>query len=247
MPWAKIDDDAPSHPKMFRAGLEAFGLWVAGNCYCNHRLTDGFIASDDLALLFPGTHLQRLRRCADKLVEARLWEIVDGGWQVHDFHEYNASADQVKAERQAAKERKDRWRERRGNAVPRRGGTPQERRSGEDGNAKGTRSERRSGGTLERQRNDAPARASTDPILLPPSPHAVGVPETCPRGRGERGLEHPAHPECVIVTPDSVPCYPSAALRAAWLHVEDGCPRTAHLDRFPPDLRRQCPAHRESP
>src|SRR3990167_4053853 len=164
-----------------------------------------------------------------------LWEARRNGYFVHDYPRYNPT----KAEVMQARENKS--------------------RAGRIGAIRSADSRRRQKAPAE-----APAEAgvkanrhtpspspttntNTKPLASPVQANSRKPPEPCPRGRGERGLEHPAHPECVIVTPDSVPCYPSAALRAAWLHVEDGCPRTAHLDRFPPDLRRQCPAHRESP
>ena len=123
MPWAKIDDDAPTHPKMFRAGVEAFGFWVAGNCYCNKRLTDGFIAADALPLIFPSTSKRRSLIYADRLVEVGLWDRVDGGWNVHDFNEYNPTAIDVKAERKASADRIKRWRDKKRSNASRNGVT----------------------------------------------------------------------------------------------------------------------------
>jgi hypothetical protein len=176
MPWARIDDDAPSHPKMFRAGVEAFGFWVAGNCFCNKRLTDGFIPDDALALIYPGTLPRKAVALAERLVQVGLWERVEGGWRVHDFHQYNPTADEVRKERQAAKERKDRWKEkRRGNAS----GTATERRSTLDGNGDGTAFGTAMERVPERVRNDAHARAATrpDPTHTPLPPVERSVPE----------------------------------------------------------------------
>ena len=160
MPWAKIDDDAPSHPKMFRAGVEAFGFWVAGNCFCNKRLTDGFVPQDAIALIYPGTAVKKALGLAERLVAAGLWERVEAGWRVHDYHEYNATADAIRKERQAAKERKDRWKEKRTRNA--------------DGTATERRSEREGNGVRNAGRNDAHARAATDPIRsIPPNPPAA--------------------------------------------------------------------------
>lgn len=43
MPWVRIDDGMPQHPKVAAAGPLAFALQIAGLCYCNRNLTDGFI------------------------------------------------------------------------------------------------------------------------------------------------------------------------------------------------------------
>src|SRR3990167_4385261 len=154
MPWAKIDDDAPTHPKFVVAGsIAAFGFWVAGNCYCNKWLTDGVIATAALTLLSPVVRRREARLLADRLVAAGLWAAVEGGYQVHDFLEYNPSAARVREDRKATAARKNRWKERRServqNIVPVVPGTSLERRSVEDGNA---------------VRNDAHARASTRPV-----------------------------------------------------------------------------------
>ena len=108
MPWARLDDNFPYHPKTLRAiGLvkgrerlqRVLGQYVAGLLYCNKYLTDGFIPSDEVTLM-QGDAL------AETLVHVGLWEVVDGGFQIHDFHHHNDSADDVKARRDADRERK---------------------------------------------------------------------------------------------------------------------------------------------
>ena len=41
MAWVRTDDNTPNHPKIYRAGLAAFGFFQAGLCYCTRNLTDG--------------------------------------------------------------------------------------------------------------------------------------------------------------------------------------------------------------
>ena len=128
MPWAKIDDDAPTHPKFVAAGsVAAFGFWVAGNCYCNKRLTDGFITTAALTLLSPVVRRGEARRLADRLVAAGLWATVEDGYQVHDFLEYNPSAARVggrNAVLNADRTPFQTIKERRQNAVPTKMRTP---------------------------------------------------------------------------------------------------------------------------
>ncbi|MBI4636119.1 MAG: hypothetical protein HY727_07185 [Candidatus Rokubacteria bacterium] len=226
MPWAKIDDDAPHHPKFVKAGsIAAFGFWVAGNCYCNKRLTDGFIEASALRLLSPTVRPQQAPRLAQRLVSAGLWEAVEGGFRVHDFHQYNPTSEQVKAERNAAKERKDRWRERRSersrNAVPHSSGTLSERRSPIVGNAV-----RNALGTM-------PTRARLPvPDPIPPTPLRVErVPATAEQRLAEfevafadRLLTHPQPSAFRAEVLRAAETWPSHALppKATLLWFRDG-------------------------
>lgn len=101
--WVRIDDGVPQHPKFLKAGMQASWFWLAGNCYCQKYLTDGFIIEHALISLSPGAPCQEL---AEVLVAARLWEKVEGGYQVHDFHDHNPRAAHVKAKREQDRNRK---------------------------------------------------------------------------------------------------------------------------------------------
>jgi hypothetical protein len=94
MAWVKLDDSMPTHPKLMAAGPVAFALDVAGICYSNRHSTDGFIATHTLPALFPG--LPNPRKIADRLVEVSRWREVDGGWVIHDVHDYQPTAEQQK-------------------------------------------------------------------------------------------------------------------------------------------------------
>lgn len=98
MVWVRIDDHFDEHPKIVGLDDHAFALFVSGLAYCNRNLTDGFIPT--------GVGLGKLRYCGGKqksaasgLVTAGLWAVVDGGWQVHDFGEYQPTKQQVEDER----------------------------------------------------------------------------------------------------------------------------------------------------
>lgn len=94
MAWVKLDDAMPTHPKLMAAGPVAFALDVAGICYSNKHSTDGFIADYALAALFPG--MPNPRKVAGKLVEVGRWVEVEGGWLIHDVHDYQPTAEQQK-------------------------------------------------------------------------------------------------------------------------------------------------------
>lgn len=100
MTWARFDDRYPLHTKMLKAGPEALALDVAGICYANAERTDGFISDDDLPVVYP--ILKNPTAVARKLERIGRWERDEnrGGWDIHDFLDYNPSAS-AQAERQA--------------------------------------------------------------------------------------------------------------------------------------------------
>ncbi len=109
MPWAKLDDNFADHPKVVEAGPLAGWLYVTGLCYAARHLTDGFIPQGQVRKLADVDNASGL---AGKLVEVGLWERVEVGYQIHDYCEYNPSAEKVKQERAASAKRQAEWRER---------------------------------------------------------------------------------------------------------------------------------------
>lgn len=101
MVWFKTDDKLHGHIKSRRAGVEAMGLWVLAGSYCADNLTDGFVSAD-VPTILAGRDGDKL---AQKLVDARLWHIVDGGWQFHDWAEYQPTSESVRTRRTEAKQR----------------------------------------------------------------------------------------------------------------------------------------------
>lgn len=111
MTWFKVDDNLAFHQKALRAGNPAMGMWVRAGSWCAHQLTDGFIP-DEMVGTLGGVALAR------KLVAAGLWIPADGGFMFHQWGERQPTREQVERDRKAALLRKERWKERRGNAVP---------------------------------------------------------------------------------------------------------------------------------
>ena len=129
MPWVKLDDAILDNPKILEAGPLGFALHVAAICYCARNLTDGFLPTPKAASLLDlsGVHCDHANPCGraaygrptgmsggvvdvadviEMLVELGLWHRVDGGFEVHDFLEYNPSRAKVEADRQQAKEQR---------------------------------------------------------------------------------------------------------------------------------------------
>jgi hypothetical protein len=102
--WIKVSNSLPAHPKILIAGDRAAWLFVCGLCYCNEHLTDGYIAKATLPVAAPG--IKGPERLAKVLVEVGLWELAEGGWQIHDYTEFQRSARQVKDVRRKDRERK---------------------------------------------------------------------------------------------------------------------------------------------
>lgn len=100
MTWSKVDDRFPLNDKVLLAGIDALGFDVAAWCYCNRNLTDGFVAEDKLLLVYPPA-ARDAQKLADRLVEVGRWRRVEGGFEIHDFHEYNPTAEHVTKTRQA--------------------------------------------------------------------------------------------------------------------------------------------------
>lgn len=112
MTWVKLDDQFFDHRKVIRAGRDARDLFLVAVAFCSAQLTDGFVAQEDLETLAfkafgPGKDPSVL---AEKLVSVGLWETVPGGWQIHDYHDFNPTAEAVRAERERARERMSRAR-----------------------------------------------------------------------------------------------------------------------------------------
>lgn len=100
MTWFKVDDSFHSHSKVWATSPAALGLWVVAGSWSSKSLSDGFVPDHALARLLPGAE-----SLAEELVAAGLWTRTKGGFRFHDWQEYNPSAEQVEAERGAAKER----------------------------------------------------------------------------------------------------------------------------------------------
>lgn len=98
MPWFKLDDGFYDNPKVNRAGNCAVGLWVRAATWSAKHLTDGHIPASVMRGL--GTVAQ-----AAQLEAMRMVVLVDGEYIIPDWLDYNPSAEQVRAERKAARER----------------------------------------------------------------------------------------------------------------------------------------------
>jgi hypothetical protein len=124
MPWVRIDEEFPHHPKVAPVGPLGIALQVASLCYSNRYLTDGYIPYGAVRTLLDFNGLgENIGDNGDtwvelnpmviarRLVRVGMWEEVDGGFLIHDYHHYQPSRAQVEAERKKTKERVAKYRE----------------------------------------------------------------------------------------------------------------------------------------
>ncbi len=119
MPWVRLDEGFADHPKLREAGPLGLAMQVAGLCYCNRYLTDGFIPSSVVPTLLNlegigmniwhgelmgGGDDATWQLVVDALLAVGLWEQVEGGYYIHDYLDYQPSRSQVIAEREQKRE-----------------------------------------------------------------------------------------------------------------------------------------------
>lgn len=121
MPWARMHDQARNNPKLRLLSDGAWRLYWEAVDYCNEFLTDGFLAAG-MEHEF-GVKAKNIPALVEELLTKKvpgkgpLWHRVDGGYRIHDFHDWNDSAEKIRRDRANSKGRVDRFRERHRNGV----------------------------------------------------------------------------------------------------------------------------------
>lgn len=121
MGWVKVDDQFSRHPKVLRAGPLAAWLHVCALTYCSQYMTDGFVPTaavnglTDFSMIKMPPFRNRMGQtsnCPDamdlapSLVDAGMWMEVEGGYQIHDYLDYNPSREEVQKKRRLDLDRK---------------------------------------------------------------------------------------------------------------------------------------------
>lgn len=116
MPWVKFDDRFPSNRKVRPLSDRAFRLYVSGVCWAAENLTDSLILDTELTQV---AHVRNINGARVELEARGLWERVEGGWRIHDYHDYQPTKEQVLKDRQKNAARQEAYRKRRnGKPVP---------------------------------------------------------------------------------------------------------------------------------
>jgi hypothetical protein len=95
MTWFKVDDSFHAHPKVLATDADALGLWVVAGAWSSAHLTDGFLPDHALPRLLPDS-----ATLARKLITAGLWRKVRGGYQFHDWSDFQPASSDVRAMRE---------------------------------------------------------------------------------------------------------------------------------------------------
>lgn len=105
MSWLRLDDGFCRNRKLARLSDRAFRLHVSALCECASQLTDGAVDAGMLAALPNAPRGRALQSTIQELLDAGLWEENGNDYAVHDFLDWNPSGSDVRAKRDAAKER----------------------------------------------------------------------------------------------------------------------------------------------
>lgn len=103
---AKFDDGIPDHPKFMKAGPVASWLWFCSVCYSRRVLSDGFVPKAKIPTMSAGLTGAASFKAAALLVEAGLFDEAVGGYQVHDYCNWNPSKAIVEDYRKRDRDRK---------------------------------------------------------------------------------------------------------------------------------------------
>lgn len=104
-----MEDRFPWHRKVRGLTDAAFRLHVSGICWSTEHLTDGKIPTADLPLV---SDVKKPAKVVEELEARGVWDVLPDGWEIHDYLTYNLTAEQVRAEREAAASRQKRARDR---------------------------------------------------------------------------------------------------------------------------------------
>lgn len=109
MPWVRFDDRFPSNRKISLLSDRAFRLYVSAVCWSAENLTDGVILDEELTLV---AHVRNINGARNELESRGLWERIEGGWRIHDYHDYQPTRHRVMEDRRRNAARQEAFRER---------------------------------------------------------------------------------------------------------------------------------------
>jgi len=123
--WVRYDDNVRNHPKVESLDDATYRLWREAIEWCAQNLTDGVILTRQLGLTSTRANAARARKLVDRGLWHKAGETCDSkqcppcgpdGWVIHDYFDYQPTAEAAREEQAKARERKRRWLEARRNA-----------------------------------------------------------------------------------------------------------------------------------
>jgi hypothetical protein len=91
--WVFISDDFYDHWKFEAAGPMGIALWTVGLAWCNRNRTDGQISATKAARLL--NLKDGCEELCEHLVKCELWDRTETGFRVHDYEDYQLTAQQI--------------------------------------------------------------------------------------------------------------------------------------------------------
>lgn len=107
MAWFKVSDALWAHPKWVSLTPNAKALWITAASWSVSYETFGQIPTKILPKIGQKSNIKRY---ANELVLAGLWDEVDGGYTFHDWDEYNITKTAWESQKAATRERVKRHR-----------------------------------------------------------------------------------------------------------------------------------------
>lgn len=101
MSWLRVEGRAPQHAKIAPLSDAAFRLHFTAMCWCVEHLTDGAVPGGIPATLPAAPRGKKLASALEELEDAGLWHKSALGWTVHDFLDWNMSAAETLARKEA--------------------------------------------------------------------------------------------------------------------------------------------------
>jgi len=110
MPWARIDDAFDDHPKVLALlehddGAAAIGLWTLCLAWAHRNTRRKGKVPGRIPASLPRRYLGTApgRGAAKLLAGVGLWDVVDDGWDIHDFDQYLPTAETSSARSEAGR------------------------------------------------------------------------------------------------------------------------------------------------
>ncbi len=104
MTWFKVQDQFFAHPKVIDLSKDAKLLYLAGLAYCHEHLTDGVLSQAALRMVAATVDVPSGETVAG-LTHAGLWEVIEDGYCVHDYLDYQEPAATTRKKREEARAR----------------------------------------------------------------------------------------------------------------------------------------------
>ena len=104
MSWVKMDDQWPFHRKLRLVEPLDRLMWAMSIPYSSSQNTDGRLDGPMIEMVAFCAGVTKPYEAADRLVAAGLWELDAGGWVIHDYLDFNPSAEKRAAVSEARAE-----------------------------------------------------------------------------------------------------------------------------------------------